>query len=52
MFIFTLLVSFEWFISEFSEIYCLIILGLIYLVFENVDNVSVKAFFNRYFNFN
>ena len=44
MFIFTLLVSFEWFISEFSEIYCLIILGLIYLVFENVDNVSVKHF--------
>ena len=44
MLFFTLITSFEWFISEFSEIYCLIILGIIYLVFIKFENSSTKFF--------
>lgn len=44
MLFFTLITSFEWFISEFSEIYCLIILGIIYLVFIKLENSSTKFF--------
>lgn len=44
MLFFTLITSFEWFISEFSEIYCLIVLGIIYLVFIKFENSSKKFF--------
>lgn len=44
MLFFTLITSFEWFISEFSEIYCLIVLGIIYLVFIKFENSSIKFF--------
>ena len=40
MLFFTLITSFEWFISEFSEIYCLIVLGIIYLVFIKFEIVQ------------
>ena len=33
-FLFLIITSHEWFVSEFSEIYCLAILGLIYLIYD------------------
>jgi len=37
--IFLLITSHEWYVSEFSEIYCLFLLGIIYYIF-NFDNLS------------
>ena len=42
--IFTLITSFEWFVSEFSEIYCLLFLGII-----NFLHIRMKMSIKKYF---
>lgn len=41
---FLLVTSHEWFLSEFSEIYCLIILGIVYLIFDQ-NNLQNNNFY-------
>ena len=41
--LFLLITSHEWYVSEFSEIYCLFLLGIIYYIF-NFDNLSKSKY--------
>ena len=42
--IFTLITSFEWFVSEFSEIYCLLLLGIINYLHLRMESLNKKYF--------